>query len=93
MLRIDNHVLPLIRYSVQSDLLPLIVGRQHTVEGYDCHIFADILRWHGVLIAGVGDEAVFLYPPQVDFVDDVLTGKRVQALFFSRSKGISLVVA
>ena len=54
MLRIDNHVLPLIRYSVQSDLLAFIVGRQHTVEGYDCHIFADILRWHGVLIAGVG---------------------------------------
>ena len=50
MLRIDNHVLPLIRYSVQSDLLPLIVGRQHTVEGYDCHIFADVLRGHGVLI-------------------------------------------
>ena len=76
MLRIDNHVLPLIRYSVQSDLLAFIVGRQHTVEGYDCHIFADVLRWHGVLISGVRDEAVFLYPPEVDFVDDVLTGER-----------------
>ena len=21
------------------------------IEGYDCHIFADVLRWHGVLIA------------------------------------------
>ena len=59
VLRIDNHVLFLIRYPVQSDLLSLIVGGQHTVEGYDCHIFADVLRWHGVLISGVGDEAVF----------------------------------
>ena len=29
----------------------------------------------------------FLYPPKVDLVDDVLTGKRAQALFFQPLKG------
>ena len=32
-------------------------------------------------------EAVFLYPPQIDLVDDVLTGERAQALFFQPLKG------
>ena len=77
MLRIDNHIFFLIRYPVQSYLLSLIVGSQHTVEGYDCHIFADVLRRHGVLVSGIGDEAVFLYPAQVDFVHDVLPAQRV----------------
>ena len=54
-----------------------LVGGQHTVEGYDCHIFADVLRRHGVLVSGIGDEAVFLYPAQVDFVHDVLPAQRV----------------
>ena len=87
MLRIDNHVLPLVRYPVQSDLLPLVICCQHVIEGHDCHIFADVLRWHGVLIAGVGDEAVFLYPPQVDLIDDVLPRKGVQPLFLQPLKG------
>ena len=50
-------------------------------------IFADVLRWHGVLIPGVGDEAVFLYPPQVNFVDDVLAGEGAQTLLFQPLKG------
>ena len=51
-----------------------VVGQQSTkvvVEKH--HIFAEVLRWHGVLISGVGDETAFLYPPQIDLVDDVLT--------------------
>ena len=77
VLWIDNHILFLIRYSVQGYLLSLIVGSQHTVEGHDCHIFANVFRWHGVLIPGIGDEAVFLYPAQVDSIDDVLPAQRV----------------
>nr|WP_325307947.1 hypothetical protein [uncultured Oscillibacter sp.] len=72
---------------MQSDLLALVICSQHAVEGHDCHIFADVLRWHGVLIPGVGDEAVFLYPPEIDLVDDVLTGKRTQPLFLQPLKG------
>ena len=30
---------------------------------------------YGVLIADAGDAAVFLHPPEVDFVDDVLSGE------------------
>ena len=71
---------------MQSDLLSLVIRRQHTVEGYDCHIFAGILRGHGVLISGVGDEAVFLYPPKVDPVDDVLSGEGAQPLLFQPLK-------
>ena len=64
-----------------------MVDRQHTVEGYDCHIFADVLRWHGVLISGVRDEAVFLYSSQVDLVDDMLSGEGAQPLLFQPLKG------
>ena len=83
MLGIDDHILFLLRYPMQSTLLSLIVGGQHTVEGHDCHILADILCGNRVLIAGIADEAVFLYPAEIDFVDDILTFQRAQALFFS----------
>ena len=53
MLRVDDHVFSLIRYPVQSDLLPLIIRCQHVIEGHDCHIFADVLRRYGVLISEV----------------------------------------
>ncbi len=66
-----------LRTGVNEGKYSLIVGSQHTVEGYDCHIFADVLRRHGVLVSGIGDEAVFLYPAQVDFVHDVLPAQRV----------------
>ena len=92
MLRIDNHVFSLIRYPVQSDLFPLVIRCQHVIEGHDCHIFADVFCWDRILIPGVGDEAVFLYPSQVDFVDDVLPKKGFRPSFFNRSKGTSLVV-
>ena len=68
---VGNHVLSLIRYPVQSDLFSLVICRQRILEGHHCHIFAHILRRHGVLISGVGDEAVFLYSAQIDPVNDV----------------------
>ena len=92
VLGIDDHVFFLIGYSVQGNLLSFVVG-EHVVERYDCHIFAGVFRWHGILITAVGDEAVFLHPAQIDFVDDILAFQRVQALFFNLSKGISFVVA
>ena len=46
-------IVSLVRYPMQSNLLPLVIRCQHVIEGHDCHIFADVLRWHGVLIAGV----------------------------------------
>ena len=76
MLGIDGHILFLIRYPMQSNLLSLIVGGQHTVEGHDCHILADILCGNRVLIAGIADEAVFLYPAEIDFVDDIFPFER-----------------
>ena len=76
MLGIDDHILFLIRYPMQSDLLPLVVCGQHVVEGHDCHILADVLRGNRVLIAGIADEAVFLYPAKIDFFDDILMFQR-----------------
>ena len=71
MLRIDDHIFFLIRYAVQGDLFSFVVGGEQIVQCYDCHIFAGVFRWDGVLITGVGDEAVFLYPAQVNFIDDI----------------------
>lgn len=76
MLGIDDHILFLIRYPVQSDLLSLVVCGQHVVEGHDCHILADILCGNRVLIAGIADEAVFLYPAKINFVDDIFVFER-----------------
>lgn len=76
MLGIDDHILFLIRYPMQSDLLSLVVCGQHVVEGHDCHILADVLRGDRVLIAGIADEAVFLYPAKIDFFDDILMFQR-----------------
>ena len=76
MLGIDDRILFLIRYPMQSDLLSLIVGGQHTVEGHDCHILADILCGNRVLITGIADEEVFLYPAKINFVDDIFALER-----------------
>ena len=54
---------------------PRRCGR-HVVEGHDCHILADVLRGDRVLIAGIADEAVFLYPAKIDFFDDILMFQR-----------------
>ena len=40
-----------------------------------------------LVIAGVGDEAVFLYPPEVDLINDVLSGEGTQSLLFQPLKG------
>lgn len=50
---IDDHVFFLIGYSVQGNLLSFLVGGEHIVQGDDCHIFADVFRWHGILITAV----------------------------------------
>ena len=42
----------------------------------DCHILADVLCGNRVLIAGIADEAVFLYPAEIDFVDDIFPFER-----------------
>ena len=76
VLGIDDHILFLIRYPVQSNLLSLVVCGQHVVEGYDCHILADVLCGDRVLVAGIADEAVFLYPAKIDFVDDIFAFER-----------------
>ena len=76
MLGIDDHILFLIRYPVQSNLLSLVVCGQHVVEGHDCHILADVLCGNRVLIAGIADEAVFLYPAKINFVDDIFAFER-----------------
>ena len=68
MLGIDDHVLSLVRYSMQGDLLSFVVGGKHIVQSNNCHISADILCGNRVLTAGIRDEAVFLYPAQIYFV-------------------------
>lgn len=76
MLGIDDHVLSLIRYAMQGNLFFFTVGGEQVVQRYDCHIFAGVFRWHGILITAVRDEAVFLYLAQIDFVHDILTFQR-----------------
>ena len=71
VLVIDDDILFLIRYPMQSDLLPLVICGQHAVEG-----LADILCGNRVLVAGIADEAVFLYPAKINFVDDILMFQR-----------------
>ena len=86
MLGIDDHVLSLVRYSMQGDLLSFVVGGKHIVQSNNCHISADILCGNRVLTAGIRDEAVFLYPAQIYFVYDILAFERAEALFFCMSK-------
>jgi hypothetical protein len=38
MISIDYHVLLLVRYSMQGNLLSFVVGGEHIVQGDDCHI-------------------------------------------------------
>jgi len=58
---------------VQSNLLSLVICGQHVVEAHDCHVFADIFRWYGILDAGIADEAVVFYPAKINFVNDIFT--------------------
>ena len=81
MMGIDDHVFLLVRYSVQGNLLSFVVGGEHIVRD-DCHIASGVFRWHGILITAVRDEAVFLYPSKINFVDDIFTLQRVKVLFF-----------
>ena len=37
---------------------------------------ADILCGNRVLVAGIADEAVFLYPAKINFVDDIFAFER-----------------
>lgn len=69
---VDHHVLFLIRHSMQSDLLTLVICGQHVVEAHDCHILADVFRWYRILNAGIADEAVVFYPAKINFVNNVL---------------------
>ena len=62
MMSVDDHVFLLIRYPVQGNLLSPVISGKHIVQRDDCHILPGVFRGHGVLIAGVADEAVFLYP-------------------------------
>ena len=87
MLVIDDDILFLIRYPMQSDLLPLVVCGQHVVEGHDCHILADILCGNRVLVAGIADEAIFLRARYYSFVDDIFAFERAHILFFQSFKG------
>ena len=71
-------------------LLPTSPPKNYKISSafsYNFILALTVLRWHGVLIAGVRDEAVFLYSPQVDFVDNVLAGERAQSFFFQPLKG------
>ena len=86
VMSIDDHILFLIGYPVQGDLLSFVVGGEQVVQHYDCHIFAGVFRWHEILITAVRDEAVFSHPAQIDFVNDIFTLERVEALFFSVSR-------
>lgn len=56
---------------MQGNLISLIICGQHIVQDYDCHFFANIFRWDGIFVVGVGNQAVFFYLAVVEFVDDI----------------------
>lgn len=93
VMSIDDHILFLIGYPVQGDLLSFVVGGEQVVQHYDCHIFAGVFRWQGILITAVRDEAVFCIRRRLilSMIYSRLRGLRPS--FFSLSKGISFVVA